>query len=235
LLIFWSKFQSSGYITNNTLPDMKGSQPPKYSTTSGFEGEFEHGSRRRVLKNKLGIKSKREMDRAEFEALVVAQARYFGFVTKRTKFTAELICRMHRDWLGDIYEWAGNYRTVEMTKDGFTWPPAFLVADNMERFENETLSEHTPLRTRNPQQAAHDLSVVHAEFLLIHPFREGNGRLARWLADLMAHQAGLGIPHYRLSGPGSRQRECLYINAVRKGYDRDYTALDTFFFKTLKA
>ena len=34
------------------------------------------------------------------------------------------------------------------------------------------------------------IAMVHTELLLIHPFRDGNGRLARWLADIMAAQAG---------------------------------------------
>jgi hypothetical protein len=41
------------------------------------------------------------------------------------------------------------------------------------------------------QMGPRDAHVVHAELLLIHPFREGNGRLARWLADLMALQPEL--------------------------------------------
>lgn len=32
---------------------------------------------------------------------------------------AALLRQMHRDWLGDIYEWAGKYRTVELEKEGF--------------------------------------------------------------------------------------------------------------------
>jgi len=36
---------------------------------------------------------------------------------------------MHYDWLGDIYEWAGRYRTVELAKDSFRWPPAYRVEE----------------------------------------------------------------------------------------------------------
>lgn len=211
------------------------SRLPRYSTSPGIEGEFEPGSRRRVLRNRSGIVSKRDMDRAEVEALAVAQLKYLGIITQKTRFTADLICRMHRDWLGDIYEWAGHYRTVEMSKSDFTWPSASLVAGNMERFENDTLSHYTPLKAQDMEKAMHALAVVHAELLLIHPFREGNGRLARWIADLMTHQAGLATPHYKLSGPGSREREKLYIEAVRRGYDRDYAALETFFRTALSA
>ena len=46
------------------------------------------------------------------------------------------------------------------------------------------------------------------ELLPIHPFREGNGRLARWLSELMLLQAGLPMPLYQFTGKGSvKERE----------------------------
>jgi Fic family protein len=52
--------------------------------------------------------------------------------------------------------------------------------------------------------------------LFIHPFREGNGRLVRWLADLMIAQADLPAPDYGFAGPGSRKRQRQYLNAVMR-------------------
>jgi len=40
------------------------------------------------------------------------------------------------------------------------------------------------------------LVEVHLDFVLIHPFREGNGRIARLLMDVMACQAGIGPLDY---------------------------------------
>ncbi len=93
---------------------------------------------------------------------------------------------MHRDWLGKVYPWAGQYRTVELQKGAFKWPPAFRVAENMATFEQDWLARHTLCRLGALQEVARRMAEVHAEFLLIHPFREGNGRLARWLAELMS-------------------------------------------------
>ncbi|MCC5842553.1 MAG: hypothetical protein JJT96_20720 [Opitutales bacterium] len=112
---------------------MNPSRPFKYRLTPGIEGEYEPGSRGRVLRNKLGINRKAEIDLAEVEALSSAQFRYLNTVTDQTVFTADFLRAMHRDWLGGIYEWAGCYRTVEMSKSGFTWPPASRIADNMRR------------------------------------------------------------------------------------------------------
>lgn len=136
---------------------------------------------------------------------------------------------MHADWLGGLYEWAGTYRTVELAKGEFRWPPARLVAQNMRRFEAEVLSVHTPCRGNDLRSVCSAIAEVHADFLLIHPFREGNGRLARWLADLMSVQAGLPPPVYRFTGRGSRRISQQYLSAVIAGYRQSYDDLTRFF------
>jgi cell filamentation protein len=160
------------------------------------------------------------MDRVEYEALVQAQARHLEQITSQTRFTARILCRMHRDWLGSIYRWAGEYRSVDIEKGDFRWPPAYRVARNMEVLEKGLLLTHTPCRPGPVGEVARQMAEVHAELLLIHPFREGNGRLARWLADLMAYQAGFPAPSpaYGFAGRGSPTRKQRYLEAVRKGY-----------------
>ncbi|MBI3734953.1 Fic family protein [Candidatus Sumerlaeota bacterium] len=207
----------------------------RYRLPAGIEIEHQPGSGARVLANKLGIASKRKMDKAEYEALIRAQENWLVNITPRTRFTAALIRGMHRDWLGGLYMWAGEYRTVNLSKAGFTWPPAIRVPANMETFEQGVLSEHTPCLSSGLHDIARRIGIVHGELLLIHPFREGNGRLARWLAELMAYQAGLPRPNYRFAGRGSTGRFGRYINAVRKAYLEDYADLTDFFVEALEA
>ena len=201
----------------------------RYQPATGMEAESQPGSRGRVLRNKPGIQRKREMDRAEFEALIRAQSAFLGQVTAETQFTAEMLRSMHRAWLGGLYEWAGEYRTVEMEKGGFRWPPAYLVAQNMAALEQGLLHRNTPCRQAPLDIAARRMAEVHAELLLIHPFRDGNGRLARWLADLMALQAGWPLPQYAFAGPGSRKERESYIKAVTQGYLTRHDLLTDFF------
>jgi cell filamentation protein len=146
-----------------------------------------------------------------------------------TVITAEMVCRMHREWMGEIYGWAGRYRTVDMSKGGFTWPPAMRVEQNMAFIERETFKVKTPCRPGPLERVARDMAEVHAVLLLVHPFREGNGRLARWVADIMALQAGCPLPVYRFTGRGSEAEKKRYLSAVKKGYQKDYEALAVFF------
>jgi cell filamentation protein len=60
----------------------------------------------------------------------------------------------------------------------------------MAELERGALCQHTPCHGANGADAARALAEVHAELILVHPFRDGNGRLARILALLMALQAG---------------------------------------------
>lgn len=169
-------------------------------------------------------------------ALQVIEDEYLesDLVTTNTRITADMICRMHRDWLENIYEWAGSYRTVDMSKGGFSFPPAWLIPQNMAHFEQDVLTKHTPCRGKTVEDISWSLAVVHADLLLIHPFREGNGRLARWLADIMAAQAGLPLPDYGFIGEDSDKQKEDYLQAVIKGYGQDYEPLACFFAAAFK-
>jgi len=212
----------------------RGRHISRYTTPTGGEAQVQPGSRGTVLVNRLGIRRKTDMDRTEYQALLRAQEAYVKIATAETRFTAGLICRMHRHWLGGIYDWAGQYRSVDVAKGGFRWPPAGLVAENMARFETGLLARNTPCRPGEVGEVARRIAEVHADFLLIHPFREGNGRMARWLADIMALQATLAAPDYGFTGKGSKLRRRLYLEAVIEGYSTNYEPLSKFFTAALE-
>ena len=88
----------------------------------GPEAEFEPGSRGRALRNRLGITSVRALQRNESVALLATTQRLIDEVTVNHQFTATDVCRMHRLWLGEIYEWAGEYRSVNIAKGEFKPP-----------------------------------------------------------------------------------------------------------------
>ena len=192
----------------------------------GVEAEFEPGSRGRVLQNLAGIRSVREMARRESEALLAATERSIDETAVEQRFTAEDVCRMHRLWLGEIYPWAGAYRQVNMEKDGFPFAAANQVPRLMLEFEREVLQKFTPCRFDDADEQAHALGVVHAELILIHPFREGNGRCARLLATLMALQAELPALDFRGIRGDEKRR---YIAAIQAAMGRDYTPIARIF------
>lgn len=207
-----------------------------YNISTGSEGEFQPGSGGKVLKNLMGVKSVSLMHNIEDLALQTVENKYFEseIITADTRITASIICQMHKHWLGELYEWAGRYRTVDISKGEFLFPRAWLISRNMDAFERRILAEHTPCRGDTIEAVSFSLAIVHAELLLIHPFREGNGRLARWLADMMAAQAGLPLPDYGFTGRGSRRNKETYLQAVIGGYAQNYEPLTRFFAEALE-
>ena len=97
-----------------------------------------------------------------------------------------------------------------------------LMAD----FEKELLVKYTPCNFKSRHDVISALAIVHTELILIPPFREGNGRIARLLATLMALQADL--PLLNFSGlEGVRQRD--YFAAVQHGMTRNYEPMEKIF------
>lgn len=197
----------------------------------GAEAEFEPGSRGRVLRNLLGIRLVREMHQAEFEGLLRATDAWFVRARTDQRFTAADLREMHRAWLGEIYPWAGEYRTVDLSKGDLHFANAAQIHRLMTELERGPLTTYTPCRPGPVAAVAGAIAVVHAELILIHPFREGNGRCARLLAGLMGLQAGLPALRFdRLDGRGRAS----YFAAIRESLGRDYEPLTTLFVSVIE-
>lgn len=197
----------------------------------GTEGDFQSGSRGRVLANLLGIFRVRDMQVAESEALLSLTHALLLEVHERQTFNAQTLQAWHRRWLGGIYPWAGQYRQVNLSKSGFLFAAAHRLDALMAAYSRDVLAEHTPCAGMNETRLAQALTVTHAEFILIHPFRDGNGRLARLLNTMMALQAGFPALDYGgIQGRGKRD----YIAAIHAALGRDYAPLEAIFGKILR-
>lgn len=192
----------------------------------GNQGEFQPGSRGRVLANQLSITRVGDMQVAETRGLLVLTDALLDEVEEGQRFTSQDLCTWHRRWLGDIYPWAGEYRQVNMGKSGFQFASAHLIHGLMTGYERDVLAAHTPCNGMDDARLLSALARTHAEFILIHPFREGNGRLARLINTLMALQAGLPLLDFDgLRGPAKK----IYIAAIHAAVGCDYAPLERVF------
>lgn len=203
----------------------------RYDVSDLREGQFEPGSKDLVLRNKLGITTVDEMNFAETAALARATEAFVNQFDAQHRFTVADILNMHRLWLGSIYEWAGEYRQVNMGKGGFMFAAASLIPKLMASFENGLLRTHTPCQAGDAETIAAALAETHVELVLIHPFREGNGRLSRSLCALMALQAGLPFLDFSAI---SADRKPEYFSAVQQGLDRDYSKMTSIFVEIIR-
>ena len=208
----------------------------RYKTTYLIEDQYERGSHGKVLKNRFGITRVREMNRREKEEQLCAMDELTELFDRDHRFTAADICKMHKVWLGSIYEWAGKYRQVKISKGDFSFAFPEQIPKLMAEFEKEALSEFTPCHFKSHNEIAKAIAIVHTELVLIHPFREGNGRVARMLATLMALQAGLPpLDFSYMISKGKKE----YIKAIHAGMERNYKPMGKVFTsvirKTLRA
>ena len=203
----------------------------RYDTSGYPEDQYEPGSDGTVLRNLRGITSRDEMEIVETEELWRTQEFLLNIIEEDQRLTAHDIFDMHRIWLDTVYEWAGKERRVNVSKDDFTFAMAHTISTLMAEFERNQLSRYTPCQFSDNDEIAQALAEVHVELMLIHPFREGNGRLGRLLATLMALQAGLPFLDFSVLA-GEKKEE--YFSAVRAGLDRNYAPMKQLFFAMIR-
>jgi cell filamentation protein len=171
------------------------------------------------------------MDRVEGREQVRALEELTSLYDRDHRFTGADVCRIHQLWLGRVYSWAGKYREVNVKKGAFSFAAAAQIPKLMSELEVGPLTRHTPCRPVPNESLAAALAEVHVELVLIHPFREGNGRVARILAVLMGLQAGLPALFFdKLSGRKRQQ----YFAAVQAGLDRNYEPMTKLFTEVIE-
>ena len=198
----------------------------RYDVSGLTEAQFEPESNGLVLKNLLGISLPAEMDVAEANALVAAVDSLVRLYDEEHRFSASDICEFHRIWLGGIYAWAGEYRQVNVSKGDFMFATATRIPALMAEYERDMLSRCTPCKFATREEVVRVLAEAHVELVLIHPFREGNGRISRVLSTLMALQAGLPLLDF---SPITGEKKEGYFTAVRAGVDRNYHPMGKIF------
>lgn len=188
---------------------------------SGLQAEWQPGSDDQVLRNKLGIADPVAMNDAELDLLLQLYEHVMREDFPDRRLDVADILEWHRLWLGNVYQWAGQERSVNIGKGGFQFAAAAQIPRLLEAFERECLHRFTPCTGRDEATLVEAIAVCHVELILIHPFREGNGRLSRLLADVMAVQAGRGPLDYS----GWDADKTTYFAAIQQGMGRDYAPM----------
>lgn len=197
---------------------------------SGSESEFQPGSGGQVLRNLLDIISPREMDEIELDLLDQLYQSIFTSDFPDRRLTVADLKSWHHQWLGNVYAWAGELRNVNLSKEGFHFAAADQVPRLLDEFQQACLDPYTPNQGLEDEPLVERLAITHVELILIHPFREGNGRLARLLTDVMAVQANRGLLDYS-QWDLDRGR---YFTAIQQGMARVYNPMATLISEALE-
>jgi cell filamentation protein len=148
-----------------------------------------------ICLNWAGCLDKEQVDRREDEGVQRAMELVAELVQRPAPvpLTLRLLREFHIELMGAIYPFAGEWRTVHLHKgDGPTrWPlPPGGIQPVIDVLERDVLSR-SPFISDNDEQIFAYISEVMNEILAIHPFREGNGRAAFVIGNLILMQNDL--------------------------------------------
>ena len=141
-----------------------------------------------VLKNKAGLADPDALER--FERLQTVERH--ATLSFDIPMNVEGYQAIHHHLFQDVYDWAGQVRTINIAKvgaDNIEFMPGPLVGVNMKRVFGE-LNADTCLRDLDPDTFAYRAAVYLEDYNHIHPFRDGNGRTMRAFLKALGHQAG---------------------------------------------
>jgi len=143
-----------------------------------------------VLRNKLGISDLRKLEDAERRFTWMRRQQIEENPTTGD-FDLAHLQQIHRRLFADVFDWAGELRTVVLSKGDSTFYAASDFSPGAE-FTFGYLHDGPLLESRPIND---DLFIVNAAELLsrinyLHPFREGNGRAQRAFLDQVAAQSG---------------------------------------------
>ncbi|WAA09150.1 protein adenylyltransferase Fic [Fervidibacillus albus] len=129
-----------------------------------------------VLENKLGITNATELARVEEKISKKKALEMFetGFLDTLEAGTFESLSKIHYYLFGDIYEFAGKVRNVNVAKGNFRFAPVIYLENALQNIE------------KMPQATFDEIIEKYVEMNIAHPFREGNGRSMRiWLDNML--------------------------------------------------
>ncbi|HIX41421.1 protein adenylyltransferase Fic [uncultured Desulfovibrio sp.] len=142
-----------------------------------------------TLTNKLGISEAAELAREEERRSKQKAALLFesGLLDRLPAGTFAGLAMIHRHLFEDIYDFAGQIRTVNLAKGGFRFAPVLYLDAALERIE------------AMPQGTFDEIVAKYVEMNVAHPFREGNGRSMRiWLDVLLKKESGKVVDWSRI-------------------------------------
>lgn len=144
-----------------------------------------------VLINKLGLLNQDDLDEAEaaLVSVAIAELVFDPLMEGEGGPGLDFLCDIHRKLFGDLYEWAGEFRTVDISKGSTRFANVRFIETEGERLMNSLASENW-LCGLPHDEFADRAALYMGELNTLHPFREGNGRALREYIRRIAARAG---------------------------------------------
>ena len=134
-----------------------------------------------ILENKLNITDQVELAKVEEKISKLKAKQLFdsGDIAKVEIGTFSGLAFIHAYLFGEVYDFAGIVRTVNIAKGDFRFAPVMYLQSSLEHIDSM------------PHSTFEEIIEKYVEMNIAHPFREGNGRATRiWLDLLLKNQLG---------------------------------------------
>ena len=129
-----------------------------------------------ILDNNLGLTNQAALDRAEEKLSKQKVKKLYdsGKINEIEVGTFKGLAEIHEFLFSEIYDFAGNIRTVNIAKGNFQFAPVMYLEHSLKHID------------QLPQTSFEEIIKKYVEMNIAHPFREGNGRTTRiWLALIL--------------------------------------------------
>lgn len=155
-----------------------------------LDPKFKYTNKNGILHNLANIENEKVL--IAFESLKVTK-RVEELIENPFKIkNSNSLLKIHHHLFQDVYEWAGNVRTVNISKDGKQFFEGerfhigFVYIDNL-------INDYRKIKKGKNLELAQKLAEILDNVNFLHPFREGNGRTQREFIRLLALEKGLKL------------------------------------------
>lgn len=180
------------------------------------------------LRNLIGATSPKELMEREAQLVFANELDLYESAIPRTNDLAE-VCAIHKHLFGNIYDWAGQIRTVDIRKneDGSDF---FLIVSKITAASHYVFTEFSSedaLVGLGRTDFIKRIAYYYDQLNYIHPFREGNGRTQRIFWSRVARDAGFKVSWDKIIGDENNNASRIATNTM------DLSKLITMFDKII--
>jgi cell filamentation protein len=167
-----------------------------------------------VFINKLSIRDATLLEKAERDLSLLSAA---SIKFCEPPYDLDYLCRIHALLFGDLYDWAGELRRVDLTKGSTRFCSVPFIEKQARQWFADLDADHY-LIGLDYAVFVEQLAEYYCELNMIHPFREGNGRAQRILFEHIVINAGYRISFEHISADA-------WVEANIAGVSCDYSKM----------
>ncbi|MBD5111121.1 MAG: cell filamentation protein Fic [Ruminococcaceae bacterium] len=144
-----------------------------------------------VLINKQNIRKQEKLNKVE-KMYVTLRTDELMKTDFTEPFTFEFYCYIHKVLFGDIYDWAGEICTVDISKKGTNFCRSGNIR-SLGKAKFDYLQRNNEFNSLSRDEYIKEIADFYHELNMLHPFREGNGRTERLFFSLLLKRNGNSI------------------------------------------